>query len=55
MFEKCDKEIRSNKSVNIRLLAVKCMYLCIPSRRGGVAQWVARLTRNVEVVGSSPI
>ena len=23
--------------------------------RGGVAQWVARLTRNVEVVGSSPI
>ena len=24
------------------------------SRRGGVAQWVARLTRNVEVVGSSP-
>ena len=22
---------------------------------GGVAQWVARLTRNVEVVGSSPI
>ena len=25
------------------------------SLRGGVAQWVARLTRNVEVVGSSPI
>ena len=25
------------------------------SSRGGVAQWVARLTRNVEVVGSSPI
>ena len=23
--------------------------------RGGVAQWVARMTRNVEVVGSSPI
>ena len=23
--------------------------------RGGVAQWVARLTRNVEVMGSSPI
>ena len=23
--------------------------------RGGVAQWVARLTLNVEVVGSSPI
>ena len=23
--------------------------------RGGVAQWVARLTRNVQVVGSSPI
>ena len=23
--------------------------------RGGVAQWVARLTHNVEVVGSSPI
>ena len=23
--------------------------------RGSVAQWVARLTRNVEVVGSSPI
>ena len=23
--------------------------------RGGVAQWVARLTRNVKVVGSSPI
>ena len=23
--------------------------------RGVVAQWVARLTRNVEVVGSSPI
>ena len=22
---------------------------------GGVAQWVARMTRNVEVVGSSPI
>ena len=22
---------------------------------GGLAQWVARLTRNVEVVGSSPI
>ena len=22
--------------------------------RGGMAQWVARLTRNVEVVGSSP-
>ena len=26
-----------------------------PYLRGGVAQWVARLTRNVEVVGSSPI
>ena len=25
------------------------------SNRGGVAQWVARLTRNVEVLGSSPI
>ena len=25
------------------------------SSRGGVAQWVARLTHNVEVVGSSPI
>ena len=25
------------------------------SLRGGVAQWVARLTRNVEVMGSSPI
>ena len=25
------------------------------SVRGGVAQWVARLTRNVEVVFSSPI
>ena len=24
-------------------------------KRGGVEQWVARLTRNVEVVGSSPI
>ena len=23
--------------------------------RGGVAQWVARLTRNEEVMGSSPI
>ena len=23
--------------------------------RGSVAQWVARLTRNVEVMGSSPI
>ena len=23
--------------------------------RGGVVQWAARLTRNVEVVGSSPI
>ena len=23
--------------------------------KGGVAQWVARLIRNVEVVGSSPI
>ena len=23
--------------------------------RGGVAQWVVRLTRNVEVVGSNPI
>ena len=23
--------------------------------RNGVAQWVARLTRNLEVVGSSPI
>ena len=23
--------------------------------RGGVVQWVAHLTRNVEVVGSSPI
>ena len=27
----------------------------ICSLRGGVAQWVARLTRKVEVVGSSPI
>ena len=26
----------------------------IMSLRGGVAQWVARLTCNVEVVGSSP-
>ena len=25
------------------------------SLRGGVVQWVARLTRNVKVVGSSPI
>ena len=25
------------------------------SSMGGVAQWVARLTRNVEVVGSIPI
>ena len=25
------------------------------STRGGVVQWVARLTRNVEVVGSNPI
>ena len=25
------------------------------TNRDGVAQWVARLTRNVEVVGSSPI
>ena len=24
-------------------------------QRGGLTQWVARLTRNVEVVGSSPI
>ena len=23
--------------------------------RGGVAQWIARLTRNLDVVGSSPI
>ena len=27
----------------------------ITKRRGGVTQWVARLARNVEVVGSSPI
>ena len=27
----------------------------ITHSRGDVAQWVARLTRNVEVVGSSPI
>ena len=27
----------------------------ITARRGGVTQWVARLTRNVEVVGSSSI
>ena len=26
----------------------------LTNKRGGVAQWVARLTRNVEVVGSSP-
>ena len=25
------------------------------TQRGGVAQWVARLTPNVEVMGSSPI
>ena len=25
------------------------------SLRGGVVQWVARLTRNVEALGSSPI
>ena len=30
----------------------KQQYTCI---RDGVAQWVARLTRNMEVVGSSPI
>ena len=27
----------------------------IQDLRGGVAQWVARLTRNVETVGLSPI
>ena len=26
----------------------------LTNKRGSVAQWVARLTRNVEVVGSSP-
>ena len=32
--------------------AMKLIKACL---RGGVAQWVARLTHNVEVVGSSPI
>ena len=27
----------------------------VGSNRGGVAQWVARLTHNVEVLSSSPI
>ena len=27
----------------------------VGNNRGGVAQWVARLTHNVEVLGSSPI
>ena len=33
------------------------LYLQITSQsiEGGLAQWVARLTRNAEVVGSSPI
>ena len=30
-------------------------YIVISVTRGGVAQWVARLTRNVKVVGSSAI
>ena len=36
------------------VLSTKCK-LQNSQMRGGVAQWVARLTRNVEVVGSSPI
>ena len=31
------------------------MHTVNESSRGGVAQWLVRLTRNVEVVGSSPI
>ena len=33
---------------------LKCV-VCVHGTKGGVTQWVARLTRNVEVVGSSPI
>ena len=38
----------------LKLGYLKFINLC-HSLRGGVAQWVAQLTRNVEVVGSSPI
>ena len=31
------------------------MFSNLTHLRGGVVQWVARLTRHVEVVGSSPI
>ena len=31
------------------------MFVLFSSKTIGVAQWVARLNRNVEVVGSSPI
>ena len=34
---------------------IQAKYSNSSSLRGGVAQWVARLTPNVEIVGSSPI
>ena len=42
----------SERSVSFHFLSFS---LYIKQIRGGWAQWVARLTRNVEVVGSSPI
>ena len=41
--------------VHTLYLICTCTQLSINTLWGGVTQWVARLTRNVEVVGSSPI
>ena len=48
----------SNYISNVRIYVIilhNSISCCHPLQRGGVTQWVARLTRNVEVVGSSPI
>ena len=41
--------------LNIALVCKYVAHMCRWGGGSGVAQWVARLTRNVEVVGSSPI
>ena len=51
--ETCAHEKRNNKGMELSLF----LFLSHSplDTGGGVEQWVARLTRNVEVVGSNPI
>ena len=55
----CNRNVRILRFIKIRLKKRynhKQNYIILNQiLRGGVAHWVARLARNVEVVGSSPI